>query len=107
MRACGFVKWRGNKCSVERGQFFWGQVFFFIRGLKAEERKEAARRKNKEYLFPSFSPRARFSLSLSLAAEGVGHVDLADGGLGGQDGDLKEGRWLKVKEKKKEKRGKR
>ena len=91
MRACVFVKWSGNKCSVERGQFFLGSSFFLIRGLKAEERKEAARRKNKEYLFPSFSPRARFSLSLSLslAAEGVGHVDLADGGLGGQDGDLK------------------
>ena len=80
--------------------FFWSKFFvlFLRRGMRRERRRRR-REKNgrKKETSVSLPLSCFFSLSTNrnalffsnhLAPEGSGHVGRADGGLGGQDGDL-------------------
>ena len=65
--------------------------FFFERGLgKKKSGKRGGKQGRRISLF-SLSLHTRSLDFCLLAREGSGHVGLADGGLGGQDGDLKRG----------------
>jgi hypothetical protein len=71
---------------ARRGIFFGGGMFFEV-GDSEEEAERKRKRGNG--MIPSLFLSPALSRLFRLAPEGIRHVDLADGGLGGQDGDLK------------------
>ena len=74
-----------SACFGAQGGIFFGGGMFFEVGDSEEE----AERKRGNGMIPSLFLSPALSRLFRLAPEGIRHVDLADGSLGGQDGDLK------------------